>query len=86
MISEVLMNRTFSTLTVLVMLLLAVGLCVKQTFDARGTVDDGTLTMLFSAEGLVAGLVIAAAVSLLRSRYARQKNEKPTRRQVPATV
>ena len=80
------MNRTFSTLTVLAMLLLAVGLCAKQTFDARGVVDDRTLTLLFSAEGLVAGLVIAAGVSLLRSRYTRQKNKKPTRRQVPATV
>ena len=80
------MNRTFSTLTVLAMLLLAVGLCAKQTFDARGMVDDRTLTLLFSAEGLVAGLVIAAAVAVLRSRYARQKKEKLSRRQVPATV
>ena len=80
------MNRTFSTLTVLVMLLLAVGLCVKQTFDARGVVDDRTMTLLFSAEGLVAGLVIAAAVTLLRRRFARQSTEKPSRRQVPAAV
>ena len=80
------MNRTFSTLAVLVMLLLATALCMKQTFDARGLVDDLTLTLLFSAEGLVAGLVIAAAVSLLRRRSARQKKEKLSRRQVPATV
>ena len=80
------MNRTFSTLAVLAMLLLATALCVRQTFDARGSVDDTTLTLLFSAEGLVAGLVIAAAVSLLRRRSVRQKKEKLSGRRVPATV
>jgi hypothetical protein len=86
MISEVLMNRIFSTLAVLAMLLFATGLCVKQTFDARESVDNMTLTVLFSAEGLVAGLVIAAAVSLLRRRFARRKKEEISGRQVPATV
>ena len=80
------MNRTFSTLAVLAMLLLAVALCAKQTFDARGLVDGRTVTLLFAAEGLVAGLVIASAVSVLRRRFARPKTERPTRRQVPATV
>ena len=73
-------------MAVLAMLLFATALCVKQTFDARGSVDDKTLTLLFSAEGLVVGLVIAAAVSLLRRRSARQKKEKLSGRRVPATV
>lgn len=80
------MNRTFSTLTVLLMLLLAIGLCVKQTFDAWGIADDRTVALLFAAEGIVAGLVIGTAGYLLRSRSARHKEEKPSRRQVPATV
>ena len=80
------MNRTFSTLTVLVMLLLAIGLCVKQTFDAWGTADDQTVALLFAAEGVVAGLVIATGGYLVRDRFARHKEEKPRRRQVPATV
>lgn len=80
------MNRTFSALAVLTMLLLAIALCAKQTFDARGSVDGWTVTLLFAAEGLVAGLVIASAVSLLRTRFARPMAERSTRRQVPATV
>ena len=80
------MNRTFSTLAVLAMLLLATALCALQTYEARGTVDGRTVTLLFAAEGLVAGLVLASAASLLRKRFARQPKEKATRRQVPATV
>jgi hypothetical protein len=80
------MNRIFSTITVLAMLLLAIGLCVKQTFDAWGVADDRTVALLFAAEGIVAGLVIATGGYLLRNRFARQKEEKPRRRQVPATV
>ena len=80
------MNRTFSTLAVLAMLLVAVGLCALQTYGARGIVDGSTVTLLFAAEGLVAGLVIASAVSLLRKRFSRKPKEKATRRQVPATV
>ena len=80
------MNRTFSTLAVLAMLLIATVLCAMQTYDAREDVDGRTLTLLFAAEGLVAGLVIASAVSVLRRRLARQPKEKATRRQVPATV
>ena len=80
------MNRTFSTLAVLAMLLLATVLCAMQTYDAREAVDWRTVALLFAAEGLVAGLVIASAISLLRKRFARPKSERSTRRQVPATV
>lgn len=80
------MNRTFTTLTVLAMLLAAVALCAKQTFDGRELVDAMTVTLLFTAEGIVAGLVIAAAVSLLRKRSARRKKPLGNRRTVPATV
>ena len=80
------MNRTFSTITVLAMLLIAVGICVKQTIDARGTVSGQTLDLLYIAEAVVGGLVIVTAASLLRHRTARQKGIKPSPRQVPATV
>jgi uncharacterized protein YacL len=79
------MNRTFSTLAVLAMLLIATALCAMQTYDAREVVDAKTVTLLFAAEGLVAGLVIASAISVLRRRFARPQKQA-TRRQVPATV
>jgi hypothetical protein len=80
------MNRTFSALTVLAMLLVAVGLCAKQTFDGREAVDPRTVTLLFAVEAVVAGLVVAAAVSLLRKRIARRRKPIGGRRPVPATV
>lgn len=79
------MNRTFSAIAVLAMLLAAVALCAKQTI-ASGLIDDWTRNLLLAAEVAVAGLVIATAVSLLRHRFARLKSERPNRRQVPATV
>ena len=79
------MNRTFSTLAVLAMLLFATALCAMQTYDAREAVDGRTVTLLFAVEGVVAGLVIASAVSVLRRRFARPQKQA-TRRQVPATV
>jgi len=80
------MNRTFSTLAVLAMLLFATALCAVQTYEAREIVDGRTVTLLFAAEVIVAGLVIASAVSVLRNRFSRQPKEKLTRRQVPAAV
>ena len=79
------MNRTFSTLAVLVMLLVATALCAIQTYDARGIVDSRTVTLLFAVEAIVAGLVIASAISVLRRRFARPQKQT-IRRQVPATV
>lgn len=80
------MNRTFSTIAVLAMLLIAIALCAKQTFDARGVVDDWTLTLLFISEGLVAALVLVSGATVLRRRFVREPKEKSGRRQVPATV
>ena len=80
------MNRTFSTLTVLAMLLAAVGLCAKQTFDGRELVDPRTALLLYAAEALGAGLVVGSAVTLHRNRSARQRRSVSRRRPVPATV
>ena len=79
------MNRTFTCITVLAMVLVAVGVCVKQTIEFRGLLESSTIAMLFTAEGITAGMAIASCVSLLRRRFARQK--KPlSRRPVPASV
>ena len=80
------MNRRLSTLMVLAMLLVAVGLCAKQTFDAREFAGPLAVTLMFAAEAVVAGFVLAAAVTLLRNRAGRQKKPISRRRPVPATV
>lgn len=80
------MNRTFSTITVLAMLLIAVGLCVKQTIDAQEAISGQAISLLYAAEAVVGGLVIVAAVTLLRQRFARNKTMRTSRRQVPAIV
>lgn len=79
------MNRTFSTLAVFAMLLMAVGICLKQTIEFRDTFANSTIAVLFSVQAIFAGLVIAAGGSLVRKRYERQK--KPvTRRPVPVAA
>lgn len=79
------MNRTFTTLLVLALVLIAVALCVKQTIEFRDEFSSATAALLFSAEGIFGGGVVAASLSLMRKRFARQK--KPiTRRPVPAAA
>lgn len=63
------MNRTFTGLSVLVMMLLADALCIKQTIEFRGALESSTLAVLLSVEGIVAGVLIASSVSLLRKRF-----------------
>ena len=67
------MNRMFTCLTVLIMLLLADVLCIKQTIEFRGALENSSIAMLFSIEGFVAGVLVASSVSLLRKRFVRQK-------------
>lgn len=79
------MNRTFSSIAVLSLMLFAVAICVKQTIDFREVIAGSTSAMLLSAEGISAGLLIASAISLLRKRFARRKSPV-SRRPVPAAV
>ena len=79
------MNRTFTCLTVLAMMLLADALCVKQTIEFREMLESSSIATLLSIEGIVAGIIVASSGSLLRKRFARQK--KPvSRRPVAAAV
>lgn len=72
------MNRFFSTLAVLTMALVAIAICVRHTFDIRGTLDETTTIVLFVAEALVAVCIVAAGVWLVRTEYLRHK-DMPTR-------
>lgn len=79
------MNRTFSCIAVLSMLLLAVAICIKQTIDFREFIAGSTVALLFAAEGILAGLLVASVISLSRKQFVRQK--KPvSRRPVPVTA
>lgn len=72
------MNRTYTSITVLAMVLIAVGLCVRHTIEFRELLDTLSIAAIFTIEGVVAGAVVASIVSLLRRRFARQK--KPVSR------
>jgi len=79
------MNRMFTCLAVLALLLLADALCIKQTLEFRAALESSSLAMLLSAEGIAGGIFVASIISLIRKRFARQK--KPvTRRPVAAAV
>ena len=72
------MNRCFSTLAVLTMALVAVGVCVSHTFDIRGSLDETTTIVLFVAEALAAACIVAAGGWLVRREFLRHK-DMPTR-------
>lgn len=79
------MNRTFSVTVVLALMMLAVALCVKQTIEVRGSVAGATAAMLFSIEGISAGLLAASVLTILRKRFVRQK-KRLSRRPIPVAV
>ena len=68
------MNRRFACLAVLVLLLVADALCIKQTLEFRAALESATIAILLTAEGTAAGIFIASCISLIRKRVARQKN------------
>ena len=79
------MNRTNTSIAVLAMVLVAVGLCVRHTLEFRELLDTFSIATFLTIEGIVAGAIIASSVSLIRKRYVRQK--KPiTRRPVAEAV
>jgi len=46
---------------------------VKQTIDVRESITGAAAAMLFSIEGVLAGLLIAPVITILRKRSARKK-------------
>jgi len=78
------MNKTFTCLTILAMMLVADALCIKQTIEFRDLIANSTMAVLLSFEGVAAGIFTAASVSLLRKRFARQK--KPVSRRPVAAA
>jgi len=78
------MNKTFTCLTILAMMLVADALCIKQTIEFRDLIANSTMAVLLSFEGVAAGIFTASSVSLLRKRFARQK--KPVSRRPVAAA
>ena len=67
------MNKNFTCLAILGMMLMADALCIKQTIEFRELLEGTSMALLLSAEGIAAGIFIASSGSLLRKRFARQK-------------
>jgi hypothetical protein len=79
------MNRTYTSIVVLTLVLVAVGVCLAYTIEFRELLSTSTIGFLFTAEGIVAGVCIASVASLLRKRFARQKRPV-SRRPIAAAV
>lgn len=73
------MNRTLSCISIFVLLMIAVGVCVKQTVEFSDKLDGSTFALLLGAEAGVAVALAASGISLFRRRFARRK-EPVTRR------
>ena len=69
------MNRTLSCLSICVLLLIAVGVCIKQTIQFRGLLDTPTFVVVLGAEAVAAGALITTCLSLLRRQFARPKKQ-----------
>lgn len=72
------MNNTLTCLAIIILVLIADAICIKQTIEFRELVAGSTTAALLSIEGVAGGVLIASALTLLRKRFARQK--KPTSR------
>ena len=66
------MNRFFSTLTILAMILLAIAICIRQTLEVSESLTDMAATTLVVAQSVIAVSVLAVAVWLIRVEYARR--------------
>ena len=62
------MNKGFTTIVVLGLLLLADAFCLKQTLDVYQDLDTGYATALLIAEAFVGSLIMAGFVLLFRRR------------------
>jgi hypothetical protein len=65
------MNRLFSTLAVLAMLLIADAICVGETISAREGLGENLTTALLAVEGVMGVGIITGCVVLLRRHYFR---------------
>lgn len=63
------MKRVNSCLAVLALLVVAAAVCVVQTIESGELMTSRSFASTFMLEGLVAGVLSAAALSLLRRRY-----------------
>ena len=59
------MNRTYSTLIVLLMGLVAIGICVRQTIEVNDSLGTTTTATLIFIQAVVALAILAIIFSLL---------------------
>jgi hypothetical protein len=68
----IIMNRLFSTLAVLAMMLIADAICVGETLSARQALGENVTAALLVLEGVVGLGIIVGSVILLRRHYVRE--------------
>lgn len=66
------MNRFFSTLAILTMALVAIAICVRQTFGIRDSLGDTGTIVLIGLQSILAVGLIAAVAWLIRREYLRR--------------
>ena len=65
------MNRLFSTVAVLAMMLTADAICVAETISARGVLGENLTAALLVLEGIVGVGIVTWCAVLLRRKYVR---------------
>ena len=66
------MNKGFTTIAVLGLLLLADAFCLKQTLDLYTGLDAGSARVLLITEAFVAAIVIGSVLFLMRRRNSKR--------------
>jgi hypothetical protein len=64
------MNRRFSTIAVLGLLLIGLAVCLKQTLDFYDDLSVSVSSVFLTAEAILAAIIFASVVLLLRRRFA----------------
>ena len=73
------MNKGFTTIAVLGLLLIGLAVCLKQTLDFYDDLEPSSSSSLLAAEGLLAVVIFGSALLLLRRRFSQRNGSTRAR-------